>query len=162
MRFSLVLTLLTLAMLLISCAPPAPDVANIRKNIEAMTESMEEEMEAGTFDSTMSRYADDAIQMPNFGPMLRGKDAMREYYKEMQAMNMTMKDVEFTVTDVQVGLPFAYEIGTYTMTVLMPGMPEIPDEGKFLTVWEQAADGSWKIKVETWNTNNQPPMPGME
>jgi len=147
---------------LASCAPPAPDVDAIRKSIESMTEAMEGEMEAGTFDTTMARYTDDAISMPNFGPMLKGKEAIKGYYNQMQGMGMTMKDVDFTVTDVQVGGPYAYEVGTYKMTIVMPGMIEMPDEGKYLTVWERGADGSWKIKIETWNTDTQPPMPGME
>jgi len=162
MRPALFSLLLALAVLLNSCAPPAPYVAEIRTSIESMTASMAKEMESGTFDTTMARYADDAIQLPNFGPMLRGKDAIKESYYQMQSMNMTMKDVAFTVTDVQVGLPFAYEVGTYKMTVILPGMPEIPDEGKYLTVWEKTADGSWKIKIESWNTNIRPPIPGAD
>ena len=162
MRSPLLLTALGVTVLLASCTPPAPNVAEVRKTIEAMTEKMESEMESGVMDTTMARYADTPISMPNFGPMLTGKTAIRDYYRQMESMGMTMKDVEFTVTDVQVGGPYAYEIGTYKMTMVMPGMVELPDEGKYLTVWEKTADGSWKIKIETWNTNMQPPMPGME
>jgi ketosteroid isomerase-like protein len=33
------------------------------------------------------------------------------------------------------------------------------DTGKYLTLWEKQADGSLKIKVETWNTDKNPMMP---
>ena len=161
MRLSLVPGLFLLAALFASCAPPAPDVAQIRKTIEGMTAQMQQEMESGLMDTTMARYADDPVSMPNFGPMLTGKQAMKDYFGEMHEMGITLKDVTFTVVDVQVGLPYAYEIGTYKMTVSMPGMADTPDEGKYLTVWQKQADGSWKIKVETWNNNMRPPMPEM-
>jgi ketosteroid isomerase-like protein len=162
MRRSLFLIPVALAVFWFSCAPPAPDVAQVRKTIEGMTAQMQQEMETGTMDTTMARYVENPISMPNFGPMLTGRTAIKDYFRRMQAMGMTMKDVDFTVTDVQVGGPYAYEVGTYKMTVTMPGMGEIPDEGKYLTVWEKVPDGSWKIKIETWNTNMQPPMPGIE
>ena len=162
MRINLLLTFCCLAVLVVSCAPPAPNVAEVRKAIETMNKEMQAEMESGIMDTMMARYVDNPISMPNFSPMLTGKAAIKDFYQQMRDMGMTMKDVNFTIVDVQVGGPYAYEVGTYKMTFVMPGMVEMPDEGKYLTVWEKAPDGSWKIKIETWNTNMPPPMPGME
>jgi ketosteroid isomerase-like protein len=145
--------------LLCSCAPPQPDIAQVRKAIEAITEKSEKDMLNGTIDSTMSQYTEDAISMPNFEPIIRGKEGLKESYKKMAAMGVKFPKVEFTTTDVQVGGAFAYEIGTYNMVVQMPGVPDIPSSGKYLTVYERAADGSWKIKVETWNSDAMPSMP---
>lgn len=145
--------------LLCSCAPQPPDVAQVRKAIEAMTEKSEKDILNGTIDSTMSQYTEDAISMPNFEPIIRGKDALKESYKKMVAMGMKFSKVEFTTTDVQVAGTLAYEIGTYDMVMQMPGMPDMPSSGKYLTVYERAADGSWKIKVETWNSDAMPSMP---
>ncbi len=90
---------------------------------------------------------------------MRGKQRIREHMIQMMGMGIKFPMVEFTTLDVQVSGNFAYEIGTYKMTVEMAGMPGMTDEGKYLTIYERAADGSWKIKVETWNTDKQPPMP---
>jgi uncharacterized protein (TIGR02246 family) len=152
--------LLLCALLFASCAPPPPDVAKVRKDIEAMNAKATKEMIAGVMDTTLAQYADDAVSMPNFGPMLKGKPAIREYYTKMMASGMKFTQVNFVTNDVKVGGSFAYEVGTYTMRFQMPGMPEMSDEGKYLTVYEHAADGSWKIKVETWNNNKQPSAPG--
>jgi hypothetical protein len=35
-------------------------------------------------------------------------------------------------------------------------VPEWPDNGKYITIWEIQKDGTPKIKVETWNTDNNP------
>ena len=53
----------------------------------------------------------------------------------------------------------AYEIGTYKVNMTIPGMPNtMDDNGKYLTVWQKQDDGSWKMKVETWNSDNNPWM----
>jgi ketosteroid isomerase-like protein len=35
-------------------------------------------------------------------------------------------------------------------------MGNINDNGKYMTVWEKQSDGSWKVKAETWNSDNNP------
>jgi ketosteroid isomerase-like protein len=131
----------------------------VRKDIEAITEKSEKDLMAGIIDTTLAQYTDDAVSLPNHQPMMKGKQSIRQNMLQMMGMGMKFPMVEFTTTDVQVSGNFAFEIGTYKMTIEMPGMGSMTDEGKYLTIYERAADGSWKIKVETWNTDKQPPMP---
>ena len=154
--------LLLCGLWLVSCTAPQPDVAQVRKDIEAMTQKAAKDMVAGDIDTTMALYTDDPISLPNYGPLLKGKQAIKEHYTKMMGLGMKFTNVNFVTTDVFVSGSHAYEIGTYTMTMEMPQMPGMSDEGKYLTVYERAADGSWKIKVETWNTNKMPAMPGVE
>ncbi len=150
--------ILLCGLVLTSCSPAPPDIAKVRKDIEAMTQKSAKDMLNGTFDTTLSQYTDDAISMPSNGPMVKGKDALREYSRNMIAMGIRFPKVEFTTMEVEVSGSFAYEVGTYAMTIQVAGMPEMADEGKYLTVYQQANDGSWKIKVETWNSSK--PAPG--
>jgi len=145
-----------------SCAPPSPDVAQVRKTIEAMNDKSEKDMVSGVWDTTLATYADDAVSMPNFDPMSKGKKAIKAQYGRMMGSGMKFTKIDFTTTDVQVSGEYAYEIGTYTMTFEMPPMGQMTDEGKYLTVYQHDKDGSWKVKVETWNTNKQPAMPGAQ
>jgi ketosteroid isomerase-like protein len=159
MRALLVLTLS--AVFLASCAKPVPppDIAKIRAEVEKITAQAAVELNSGAMDTTMSHYTDDAVSMPNNGPMLKGKAAIKANFGQMTAMGVKLSNVNFTTTDVSAGGPYVYEIGTYSMTVTIPNMPEMPDHGKYLTVYERVADGSLKIKVETWNTDVMPAMP---
>ncbi|MBT8381175.1 MAG: hypothetical protein KJO59_02320, partial [Ignavibacteria bacterium] len=51
------------------------------------------------------------------------------------------------------------EIGTYTINMQIPGMDmPWPDHGKYMNLWEVQADGSYKIKADTWNTDTNPWM----
>jgi len=145
-------------LVLASCSAPAPDVTKVRQEVEVLCEKNAKDMVAGVMDTTMNQYLDDAISMPNNGPMLRGKAAIKSYYAQMMAMGMKFSAVKFTVVDVAVGGPYVHEIGTYVMSFQVPGMPDFTDQGKYLTVYERAADGSLKIKAETWNTDTQMPM----
>ena len=154
--------ILVLGLLLCSCSPaPHPDVAQVRKVIQAYNEKAQKEMVAGIMDTTMSMYTDDAVSMPNYEPMSKGKQAIKEQYRKMMAGGLKFTKVDFTTTDVQVSGDYAFEVGTYAMTFEMPPMGQISDEGKYVTVYQMAKDGSWKVKVETWNTNKMPSMPKM-
>jgi ketosteroid isomerase-like protein len=148
-----------MAVLLFACAPPQEDVASVRKIIEEMGKKSAQELVSGVYDTTLAQYAEDVVSMPNNEPMLKGKGAVREHMRQLMGMGMKFSKVSFTTMDVKVSGSLAYEIGTYAMTFTMPPLGEISDEGKYLTIYERAADGSWKVKVETWNTNRQPEMP---
>ena len=149
-----------LALAIVSCAPPPPDVASLRKQIDALLEKGEKDMLANTIDTTLAQYADDAVSLPNNGPMLKGKAAIKEYYAKAMALGIKFTKVDSITQDVQVGGNYVYEVGTYTMTMQIPAMREMTEEGKYLTVYEIGTDGKLKIKVETWNGNATPPMPG--
>ncbi|HTR98847.1 MAG TPA: DUF4440 domain-containing protein [Bacteroidota bacterium] len=147
------------SLLIISCAPPPQDAATVRKAIEAINQKMANDMLSGKVDTTYAQYTDDAVSMPDHMPMMRGKAAFRENTAKMLAMGVKFSKVQFSTVDVQVFGQIAYEIGTYDMTLTMGSMPEMNDKGKYLTIYQQAADGSWKTKVETWNSDAPPPMP---
>lgn len=147
------------ALVVVSCAPPPPDVAALRKQIDEMMEKGEKDMVAGTMDTTLAQYTDDAVSMPNYGPMLKGKAAIKDYFIKMMSMGIKFTKVDFVTHDVMVGGKYVYETGTYSMTLQIPAMPEMTEEGKYLTVYELGSDGKLRIKVETWNTNTMPPMP---
>ena len=61
-----------------------------------------------------------------------------------------------TTMNVWTSGDYSYEIGTYIIDMSMPGMEGWKDNGKYITVWEKQSDDSWKVKAETWNTDNNP------
>ena len=72
---------------------------------------------------------------------------------------MGMKVTKFTLESVDIidGEKFVIDIGKYSLTMTMKGMPApIEDAGKYVTVYEKQEDGSLKVKVETWNADNNP------
>jgi len=56
------------------------------------------------------------------------------------------------------GAEWAFERGTYTITLTpKTGGDPIRDVGKYITLYQRQADGSWRMARDIWNSNNPPP-----
>jgi len=134
--------------------------ARLRKAIDDYNAASTAAMVAGTVDdAVIAYYTDDALQMAPNSPVVKGRDSIRALYTAMMQSGMKINSASFTVTDVQAAGNVAYEIGTYDMTMTIPGVGEIDDNGKYITVWKQQADKLWKVAAEIWNTDMPLPVP---
>ena len=133
------------------------DDSDLKAKFNELNKKFSQMVVDNDLEGLLSYYAEDPISMPSYQPMLRGLDAMRESHKQQHQMGMKVTAFEITATDVIVEGNIAVEIGTYTVSMQIPGM-DIPwaDNGKYMNVWEVQDDGSYKIKVDTWNTDNNP------
>jgi ketosteroid isomerase-like protein len=148
-----------LLIFLFSLSITAQDTVELKKQIQEMNNNLIKAMAAEDWDSIISRYTDDAISLPSYEPMLRGKDAIMRSSMESHEAGFRINEMTLNTMEVYTSGNFACEVGTYSINMTIPGMPETwDDNGKYLTVWEKQADGSWKIKVETWNSDNNPWM----
>ena len=88
---------------------------------------------------------------------MEGIEAFRQSHEQMAAAGMKVLSFESEPTEVWQAGEQVIEIGTFDIELQMPGMPQnIQDKGKYLTIYDRDADGSLKIKVETWNTDMNP------
>lgn len=125
--------------------------------IEKLNKEMVAAMLSGDAEKSMSFYTDDAISMPNYEKMLEGKDALRKSNEAMTQAGWKVVAFEPVTLKVMSCEKTITEIGTFKISFEMKGMEKpIEDIGKYLTIWEKQADGSLKIKVETWNTDKNP------
>ncbi|HEX3007031.1 MAG TPA: DUF4440 domain-containing protein, partial [Bacteroidales bacterium] len=129
----------------------------MKQKIESLNKQMAKSMVEGNYDAAVSFYASDAISMPNNSQMLKGVEAIKSSNEMMKQSGAKFKTFETKTTEVRsCGTQFI-EIGTYTMSMTIPGMQnDYQDHGKYLTIWEKQSDGSLKIKVEMWNTDVNP------
>ncbi|MFH1738875.1 MAG: hypothetical protein ABIH23_07685, partial [bacterium] len=51
------------------------------------------------------------------------------------------------------------EIGSYEMSMDIPGMGNVDDTGNYVSIWKQQEDKSWKLHAEIWNTRTPMPVP---
>jgi len=133
------------------------DDSDLKAKFNAMNKEFAEMMIAGDHQGMVKWYADDIISMPSYQPMLRGIDAVKKSGEMMEESGVKTKDFSLTTTDVIEAGSYVVEIGTYTITMEIPGM-DMPwvDNGKYMNVWELQDDGSYKMKADTWNTDNNP------
>ncbi|MEP0821531.1 MAG: DUF4440 domain-containing protein [Ignavibacterium sp.] len=140
-----------------SCAPQT-DLQGLKNRIADYNRIAAESMISGDPEKALAYYDDDAISLPSNAPMLRGKDAIGKWMKDMSAMGVRFSKVEFSDVQIDASGSLGYEVGTYEMVMEIGGMT-MPDKGKYLCVWKHQQDGSWKLLVETWNTDMPMPEP---
>ena len=145
------------ALVFISSLVYAQDTAELKKKIQEMNNKAAQMMVSNDETGMWANYSDDVISMPSYEPMLKGIEACKQSYKKMNESGMKMTAFKSVVTDIIDAGNYVVDIGTYKISMSMPGM-DMPwdDHGKYMTIWEKQDDGSLKIKVETWNTDVNP------
>jgi len=141
------------SLLVLSCAAPQVDMTALKKTVDDYNAASKEAMMTGNSDKVMAYYQDDAMEMAPNMAIAKGKDAIKAMQDQMMKSGMKVTAVTFSTTDLQAGGTIAYELGTYDMTMTMPPMGEIKDHGKYVAIWHQQADGTWKVRAETWNSD---------
>jgi uncharacterized protein (TIGR02246 family) len=128
-----------------------------KAKIEKINKEMTKAMLAGDTEKNLSLYTTDAISMPSYEPMHEGIAAIRKASEEMMKTGWKCTSFEPKTLKVMANGNLITEIGTYKISMSMPGMEKpMDDHGKYLTIYEKQKDGSLKIKIETWNTDVNP------
>jgi len=135
----------------------AQDVGDMKAKFNDMNKKFAKMMLDNDYDGILSFYADDIISLPSYQPMVRGLDAIKKSQEMEKNSGNKMTAFDLTTTDVINAGDYYIEIGTYTLTMDIPGM-QMPynDKGKYMNVWEKQDDGSLKMKVDTWNSDINP------
>jgi ketosteroid isomerase-like protein len=148
-------TILVLAFAFTALTAIAQNTEELKARIEKINKEMQQAMISGQ--SSYGHYAEDAVSLPNYGKMAQGIDAIKKSYADMMAGGAKITAFETQIISLSTCTNMIAEIGSYKMTMTMPGMPDpMQDAGKYLTIWEQQSDGSLKVKLEMWNADSYP------
>ena len=145
------------AILFIATQLYAQDEAELKAKFNEMNKKFSQMMVDGNHSEMLKWYADDAISMPSYQPMLRGIDALKKAQEMDEKSGTKITAFSLQTTDVMPAGDYFIEIGTYTISMEIPEMGSIDDYGKYLNVWEQDGD-KWELKVDIWNTDMNPWM----
>jgi ketosteroid isomerase-like protein len=100
-----------------------------------------------------SFFAADAIVMPPHLPILVGADAISAWATESMAFPGFAVTWTTTSTEVAGSGDMGYTLGTFVFQMSLPDGSTLTDNGKFTTIWKKQADGSWKVAVDTFNSD---------
>ena len=150
---------LLLMLIVTSSVSYSQDDSDMKTKFNAMNKEFAEMMIAGDHQGMIKWYADDIISMPSYQPMIRGIDAVKKAGEMQEQSGVKTTDFTLSTADVIEAGSYFVEIGTYTITMQIPGM-DTPwsDHGKYMNLWTVQDDGSYKIKADTWNTDTNPWM----
>ena len=149
-------------MLLISvatgCAPTGDPVAD-EAAIRAVDSQMVAALRARDLDGWLDFLAEDARILPPNVPAVEGKTAIRELISGL----LSLPDFSVThhpgVITVGGGGDIAYISYSYELTVPDSQGGSITETGKNISIFRKQADGSWKLVVDMWSTNDSAPPP---
>lgn len=141
--------------LLFSCkAPPVEeelDLAQVRKSIEEANLKFGEAFRQGNPAAVADLYTEEAAILPPNSEMIKGKQGIEAFWKAV--MEMGVKDAVLTTVDLMVDEELVCEIGEYTLTIQPEGQEPVEDRGKYVVIWKQTEEGTWKLHVDIWNTS---------
>ena len=160
-RENLLWIYLLLAALLMGGTGYSQSAADYKMKIEKINKEMAKYMIEGNTEQNLALYTPDAISLPSYEPIHEGIEAIKKASEDMKNSGWKCTMFEPTTLKVIPSGNLITEIGTYKITMVMPDSKKMDDQGKYVTIWEKQSDGSLKVKVETWNTDNNP-MSGMQ
>ena len=152
----LVALLLVSGLAVAAAAEHHEKAAALKEEVTKLGDELAAAMVANEVDKMLAMYAPGAISLPNYSPRMQGIDAFRQHHQMMESSGMKVRAFDSEPSEVWQAGDQVVEIGKYKINIEMPGMGEIQDVGKYLTIYERNAEGELKIKVETWNTDMNP------
>src|SRR5208337_5592504 len=122
------------------------------RNLEA--EFMKAAAEHGS-QGYLSYYADEAVELPNGGPIIQGKINIA---KGMEFLDQ--KDNHLTWTpvgaDISASGDLGYTYGTFEFHSKDKDGKDLVDHGKYTSIWKKQKDGSWKVVLDMGNGSPEP------
>ena len=158
-RLSLYLLLFFIASVVIGCQPTpiqglsTADEQAIRQTSDQAIKIANSSADWNAY--TKLYYAQDAIVNPPNAPALKGHEAIIAMFKSFPPIT----DFKVEFLEVNGAGKIAYVYGTYSMVLTVPGGKPEADKGKYVEVWKRQADGSWKVAIDTFNSDLSLPTP---
>ncbi len=118
-----------------------------RQALEKMIADVCDAYNRGDAAATMTGYAEDCVVMAPNQPTVRGKQAIETLFKGM--IEEVGGKASFEIVEVAEAGDLAYEWATYSLE----GGKE-SDAGKAVEIFSRQADGSWKIRLTIFNSDN--------
>jgi uncharacterized protein (TIGR02246 family) len=121
------------------------------QEMQKLAEQWQAAFNKGDAATVASNYKDDAVIFPPGGDMVKGRQAIQDFWAEA-AKGISI--VSFKVTDVKaLGQNAARDEGY--ATVKTKGDNPHESVGKYVLVWEKQ-NGKWMIDSDIWNMNAEP------
>jgi uncharacterized protein (TIGR02246 family) len=115
-------------------------------------------VESGDTAGWLAQYDAEGIQMRPDNPA-RGRPELDAFVAKSWKARMDAFDTKMSVTPLEITVagPWAYSRGVYTQDMTAKATKQATHfEGKFLTIFKQQSDGSWKIYRDCFNSNLPP------
>jgi ketosteroid isomerase-like protein len=103
-------------------------------------------------------FADDAVYLPMFAPLLEGHDAIMGSFRPLfddPSVRLTWKPLR---ADIAKSGDLGWTTGSYEVTAKDKDGATVVRHGKYVTIWRKQANGAWKAVLDGGNPD-EPPAP---
>ena len=145
------------ALALGACSAKRPDAGAEAEQLRSLDSKLGQAIDAKDAAAVAAYYADDAIMMPTAEPAIRGKPAIMEEWQHILAIPAFQNESKLGGLEIAAAGDFAYTYGSYRSRMMGEDGKLLVEPGKWLTIWQKQSDGSWRIKMDTYNTDIPPP-----
>jgi ketosteroid isomerase-like protein len=100
----------------------------------------------------LSYYADDAVEVPNGGPIIQGKVNIAKGmgFLDQKDNHLTWAPVG---ADISASGDLGYTYGTFEFRSKDKDGKTVVDHGKYTSIWKKQKDGSWKVVLDMGNAS---------
>ncbi|MGH7631005.1 MAG: YybH family protein [Gemmatimonadales bacterium] len=105
----------------------------------------------------LQSYAADASILPVAEPIVTGTQAIRAEWEHILAIPGYRSTSTAVEVEVSRAGDLGYTRGTYAATFDLSDGTTATERGKWVSVWKKQADGTWRVAVEIYNTDEPPP-----
>jgi uncharacterized protein (TIGR02246 family) len=117
--------------------------------IAAVNRAFEESVRKGDLERLAQLYTKDAIALPPDGPVVRGRDAIKQLWGSV-VRDMALREVALQTVELEVAGDMACEVGEARLTLEPPSSEPTTAVVKYVVVWKREGD-RWQLHRDIWN-----------
>jgi ketosteroid isomerase-like protein len=118
-------------------------------SLEEMSAIWVSSFDNGNTESLKSLYTENAMAFPPSSEILQGPTAISAYLESLKKVGFG--EYSISNVDTQIKGDTAYTTALWETTRIDANGNEIILDGNITNVLERQVDGSWKIKLQSWN-----------
>lgn len=99
-------------------------------------------------------YTEDAVLIPPGEPLVRGREAIEEYWRGAIELG-GVRDVSVETMDALSSGSLGYETGTFVLTANGPDGEAVIDRGRYVELLRREPDGRWLSTHGIWNASSE-------
>jgi ketosteroid isomerase-like protein len=111
---------------------------------------------AKDLEKSVAFFDSEGSMLPSNAPIATGKDALTKLIGSAFATPDYTLSWHANKVGVARSGELGYTSGTYDFNIKDASGKTISDKGKYVTVWKKEADGSWKVLLDTYNSDLPP------
>ena len=97
-------------------------------------------------------YTEDAVLIPPGEPLVRGREAIEEYWRGAIELG-GIREVSVETMDALSSGSLGYETGSFVLTVNGPDGEAVIDRGRYIELLRREPDGRWLSTHGIWNAS---------